>query len=147
MGIRLRTRQVREHPLQMDRVERTQVEDQIAREILEVHESTYGVGAKETHVHIVGDFVLVALDVELTRAEETLLVADRTEAVTGIRESFQKVIGATFCAIVERATGRRVVSFISQMNVDPLYSIELFRLAPGDGPHPPEPQTEALSGF
>jgi hypothetical protein len=33
-------------------------------------------------------------------------------------------------AIVERATGRTVVSFVSHMNIDPLYSVELFRMRP-----------------
>lgn len=85
-----------------------------------------------------GDFVLVALDVELTQAEQTLLDADKTEAVTGIRESFQEVIGSTFSAIVERATGRRVISFVSHMSLDPVYALEVFRLAPSaDGPDPP----------
>ena len=35
------------------------------------------------HVHVVGDFVLVALDIELTKAEQTLLDSGKTEAVTG----------------------------------------------------------------
>ena len=105
-----------------------------------VHRASYGVGAEEIHVHVTGDFVLVALDVELTKAEQTLLDSGKPEAVTGIRESYQEVIGATFSAIVERATGRRVISFVSQMNVEPLYALEVFRLAPEDGAGPPEPQ-------
>ena len=87
-----------------------------------------------------GDLVLVALDVELTKAEQTLLDSGKLEAVTGIRESYQEVIGATFSAIVERATGRRVISFVSQMNIEPLYALEVFRLAPENGDSPPEPQ-------
>ena len=121
------------------KVDPTQAEEQIAREVVEVHEASYGVGSSDTHVHVVGDFVLVVLDVVLTRSEQTLLQAGKPDAVTGIRESFQEVIGATFSAIVERATGRRVISFMSQMSVDPPYSTELFRLAPEDGTLPPEP--------
>ncbi len=119
--------------------EQGRVEDEIAREVLAVHEASYGVGATETHVHLAGDFVIVALDIELTRAEETLLSAGKDEAVTGMRESFQHVIGATFSAIVERATGRRVVSFVCQVSTNPLYSLEVFRLAPGSGPELAEP--------
>ena len=111
-----------------------EVETEIEREIRAVHEANYGVGASEVHVHISGDFVLVALDVELTLAEQTLIDSGRPEAVTGIRESFQMVIGSTFSAIVERATGRRVVSFVSHMSTDPLYELEVFRLAPSAEP-------------
>ena len=46
------------------------------------------------------------------------------------REAFQQAIAPTFIAIVERATGRRVGSFISSMSVEGLYSIEFFRLEP-----------------
>ncbi len=120
-------------------IESGEVESEIAREVLAVHEANYGVGANATHVHLAGDFVIVALDIELTQAERTLLDAGKRDAVTGIRESFQEVIGATFSAIVERATGRRVVSFVSQMNIEPLYALEVFRLAPSDGSRPPEP--------
>jgi len=35
----------------------------------------------------------------------------------------------TFTAIVERATGRRVTSFLSNTSVEALYSVEIFRLA------------------
>jgi uncharacterized protein YbcI len=120
-------------------VESEEVEAEIEREVLAVHKENYGVGSKATHVHVAGDFVLVALDVELTQAEQTLLDAGRPDAVTGIRESFQDVIGSTFSAIVERATGRRVISFVSQMNIEPLYSLEVFRLAPRDAAEIPDP--------
>jgi uncharacterized protein YbcI len=115
------------------------VESEIAREVLAVHEANYGVGAKATHVHIAGDFVIVALDIELTAAERTLLDAGKDDAVRGIRESFQEVIGSTYSASVERATGRRVISFVSHMSTDPLYALEVFRLAPSDGLELPEP--------
>ena len=46
------------------------------------------------------------------------------------REAFQDAIASTFKAIVERATGRRVDSFVSHMDVEDLYAVELFRLHP-----------------
>ena len=64
------------------RLKNRESEEQIAREVLAVHRESYGVGAKATHVHLAGDFVLVALDVELTPAEQTLLDSGKAEAVT-----------------------------------------------------------------
>ncbi len=107
-----------------------QVRDEIAREILRVHEDSYGTGASEMTVHLSGDTVLIVIDVELTAAERTLIGAAQHEAVKATREAFQQAIGPTFIAIVERATGRRVGSFISSMSVEGLYSIEFFRLEP-----------------
>jgi uncharacterized protein YbcI len=116
----------------MSPAERVDAEDEIAREILAVHEESYGTGASAIHAHVLEDFTLVVVDVTLTRAEETMLDAGKKQAVTAMREAFQEAIGATFIAIVERATGRRVGSFSSYMDVDasPMYSVELFRHAP-----------------
>ena len=107
-----------------------EVEARISEEILKVHTESYGVGAQEIKTHLLEDLVVIIIEVELTPAERTLLDAGNAEAVRRTREDFQAAIGATFTAVVERATGRKVTSFVSHMNVDPLYAIELFRLAP-----------------
>ena len=108
------------------------LEAQISDEIIRVHEDSYGVGATKTVTHVVDDAVIVIIDVVLTTAEKTLIGGGFSEAVRTQRESFQEVIGPTFTAVVERATGRRVESFMSHMQVDPgaPYSVELFRLGP-----------------
>jgi len=108
----------------------TDVVEEIEREVLRVHEESYGTGARATHVHLVGEFVLVVLDVELTPAERTLIDAGRSETVKATRESYQLAIAPTFTAIVERATGRRVTGFLSAMSLDPIFSAEFFRLGP-----------------
>jgi uncharacterized protein YbcI len=106
------------------------VREEIAREILRVHEESYGTGASSMDVHLGSDTVLIVIDVELTPAERTLISAGQYEAVKATREAFQDAIAPTFTAIVERATGRRVGSFLSAMKLDPLYSVEFFRLEP-----------------
>lgn len=104
--------------------------DELKREILNVQEEAYGAGARTVQVGLMEDFVLIILDVVLTQAEQTLIDADRGDAVIATREAFQDAIAPTFTAIVERATGRRVSSFVSKMVLKPLYSVELFRLEP-----------------
>ncbi len=108
----------------------TAISDEIRREMLQVHEEAYGAGATNVEVHLAEDTVIVVIDVELSRAEHTLLDAGHPEAVKGMREGFQSAIAPTFGAIVERATGRTVSSFLSAMCMEPLYSVELFRLHP-----------------
>jgi uncharacterized protein YbcI len=110
--------------------EREAAREEIRREILRVHDEAYGSGAWNMDVHILDDTVLLLIDVDLSRSEQTLVAADQPDAVKGMREAFQVAIEPTFTAIVERATGRRVRSFHSSMNMDPVYSIELFRLEP-----------------
>jgi uncharacterized protein YbcI len=113
-----------------DQPTREQVEGLIADEIIRIHEESYGAGATNVESHVIENSVLVILDLEVTQAEQTLLDAGKGDAVRKTREDFQEAVGATFIAVVERATGRRVTTWISRMSVDPVYSVELFRLAP-----------------
>ena len=104
--------------------------EEIATEVLRVHESSYGASAGKVTVHVLDDAVFVFLDgLELSLFEVTLLDAGHVNAITEQRAAFQQAIGATFQAIVERATGRRVTSFLSNTSVANRYSVEIFRLA------------------
>jgi uncharacterized protein YbcI len=113
-----------------ERTELDQAREQIAREIARIHVESYGVGTEGVTVDFVRDAVLVIVDSDLTVSERTLLDAGNRDIVRTVRRSFQEAIAPTFAAVVERATGRRVRSFLSEMSVDPVYSIEFFRLEP-----------------
>ena len=102
---------------------------EIAGEVLQVHRDAYGTTAGNVTVHILDDAVVVILDeLELSPAERTLLEGGHHETVSKMREDFQSAIGVTFSAIVERATGRRVTSFLSNTSIPARYSVEIFRL-------------------
>jgi uncharacterized protein YbcI len=108
--------------------------EHIANEVLDVHRESYGTGAGNVTVHIAEDVVFVVLDdLELTTLEQTLLEGDNAEAVQTTRSAYQHAIQATFAAIIERATGRRVTSFLSNTSVESRYSVEVFRLATSGG--------------
>lgn len=105
----------------------------ISRELLRIHEDSYGTGAHRVETHMVGDdYVLTVLDNDLTPAERTLLDAGHGESVRDTRMAFQAAIGSSFQAVVERATGRRVEAFVSHLHLSPMFTVELFRLAPAD---------------
>jgi uncharacterized protein YbcI len=104
--------------------------EEIAKEVLDVHQSSYGTGAKNVEVFLHDNLVVVLLDeIELTPSERTLITGGRPDLVTRMRAAFQDEIGPTFSAIVERATGRRVNGFLSNTSLEPLFSVEIFRLA------------------
>jgi hypothetical protein len=54
--------------------------------------------------------------------------------VVEMRSRYEAAIETTFQAAVERATGRRVVSFVSATKLSPNYAVEIFRLGPRDLP-------------
>jgi uncharacterized protein YbcI len=108
------------------------VRDEITREITAVHEESYGAGFTDITVELGEDLVVLVLDVELATSERTLLDADRGDAVKDMREAYQAAIESTFTAVIERATGRKVSSFLSAMSMEPLYAVEVFRLEPAN---------------
>lgn len=104
--------------------------EEIAREISRVHEVSHGTGAANLDVAINERFVAIYFDVELSRTERTLLEAGSGDSVRKTREAYQAAIEPTFSAIVERATGRRVVGFASRTVIadEASWSLEGFRL-------------------
>jgi uncharacterized protein YbcI len=58
---------------------------------------------------------------------------DRADAVRQVRSAFQLSLEATFRSTIERLTGRRVESFMSQVDPDHGMGVEVFVLEPLDG--------------
>lgn len=116
----------------------------LARELLAIHEESYGVGVARARVHELGDDIVVFLDgIELQRNERFLIEQDRPDLVLSIRAGFQQSIAATFRAAVERVTGRTVTAFLSSTSLaTPPFSVEVFRLAPRSEPGP---EVEAMA--
>jgi uncharacterized protein YbcI len=107
-----------------------EVQEEICREILRIHEESYGNGASKAHAFLDDDYVIVVLDnLELLPNEKFLLDHGRQETVIQVRTQYQQAIQASFRAAIERATGRMVVSFASTTSMDePRFAAEIFRL-------------------
>ena len=103
----------------------------LAEELLRLHKESYGRGASHAHAHLLDDAVICFMDgLELMPNEEFLIDAGKADAVVEVRSRYQQAIETTFWAAVERATGRRVVSFASTTKLSPHYAVEIFRLGP-----------------
>lgn len=109
----------------------TQVERQLADQLLRIHCESYGKGAARARVHYLDDVVICVLDeIELLPNEEFLISMNKGDAVVEVRSRYQQAIETTFSAAVERMTGRRVTSFVSATKLPPNWVVELARLAP-----------------
>jgi uncharacterized protein YbcI len=91
----------------------------------------YGKGPTAAKSFINDEYVFTVLEGGLTRNEETLLAAGKSAVVRDYRLAFQQTVGDQFTGAVERITGRRVLTYHSQIVFDPPRSFELFVL---DGP-------------
>ncbi len=92
----------------------------------------YGVGPTQTKTYYYDDLVVCVLRGGFTRVEQTLLEGGRTSAVIQQRMEFQEVMRDRFAAVIQDATGRKVVGFMSGNQQSPDMICEVFVLAPTD---------------
>ena len=92
----------------------------------------YGVGPTQTKTYYYDDLVVCVLRGGFTRVEQTLLEGGRTSAVIQQRMEFQEVMRDRFSAVIEAATGRRVIGFMSGNQQQPDMICEVFILDGSD---------------
>ena len=92
----------------------------------------YGRGPTQAKSYFQDDLVVCVLRGGFSRVEQTLLDGGRGEAVIQQRMEFQDVMRHRFEEVVERATGRQVVGFMSGNQQDPDLMCEVFILAGTD---------------
>jgi len=92
----------------------------------------YGRGPTRTKSYYADDLVVCVLRGGFSRVEQTLLDGGRGEAVIQQRMEFQEVMRQRFEEVIESATGRRVIGFMSGNQQHPDMMCEVFILAPTD---------------
>jgi uncharacterized protein YbcI len=113
------------------------VRSAISQAIVRIHAEHYGKGATQAKTYVWDNLVVTVLRDVLTVAERTLVDVGRADTVRDVRTTFQFSLERKFREAVERLTGRRVHSFMSQ--VDPLrgLGVEVFVLEPNEDGGPP----------
>jgi uncharacterized protein YbcI len=92
----------------------------------------YGRGPTRTKSYFQDDLVVCVLRGGFTRVERTLLEGGRGRAVIQQRMEFQELMRERFYDVIEHATGRRVIGFMSGNQQQPDMMCEVFILAPTD---------------
>jgi uncharacterized protein YbcI len=92
----------------------------------------YGRGPTRAKSYFEDDLVVCVLRGGFSRVEQTLLDGGRGAAVINQRMEFQEVMRERFEAVIETATGRRVIGFMSGNQQEPDMMCEVFILAPTD---------------
>jgi uncharacterized protein YbcI len=92
----------------------------------------YGRGPTQAKSYYEDDLVVCVLRGGFTRVEQTLLDGGRGSAVIEQRVEFQELMRDRFIAVVENATGKRVIGFMSGNQQSPDLMCEVFILAPTD---------------
>lgn len=92
----------------------------------------YGVGPSQAKTYYHDDLVVCVLRGGFTRVEQTLLDGDRGRAVIEQRMAFQEVMRQRFEAVIQHATGRAVIGFMSGNQQTPDMICEVFVLSGTD---------------
>ena len=115
----------------------------ISQAIVRIHAEHYGKGATQAKTYAWDNLVVTVLRDVLTTAERTLVAVDRTDTVRDVRATFQHTMEQTFRSAIERLTGRRVHSFMSQVDPANGLGVEVFVLEPVEGGAPDDGPTAA----
>jgi uncharacterized protein YbcI len=109
--------------------DRNNAASDIAGDLAMMHEPGYGTSGTFRTCYV-DDLVVVVDDIRLTPTEREMLARGRAECIRANRVAFQYVVGPLFVSMVERATGRRVLAFSSEVHLEPLFEVAVFRLEP-----------------
>jgi uncharacterized protein YbcI len=103
---------------------------ELANAMVAMKKQFYGRGPEAAKAWILDDYVFVAMEGGLTRNEETLLADGKEDVVRQYRLSFQSTMSGATMGAVSELTGRRVLTYHSQIVFDPARAFEIFVLEP-----------------
>ena len=92
----------------------------------------YGRGPTQAKSYYQDDLVVCILRGGYTQVEQTLREGGRGPAVIEQRMEFQELMRERFEAVIEKATGRKVIGFMSGNQQEPDLMCEVFVLDPSD---------------
>ena len=104
---------------------------QISNAMVGLKKKFYGRGPQKAKTFINDEtYVFCVLEDGLTQNEKTLLDAGEEQLVRQYRLRFQEVMAKPTTEAVEEITGRKVLTYHSQIMFDPSVAVEMFILAP-----------------
>ena len=92
----------------------------------------YGRGPTQTKSYYQDDLVVCVMRGGYTQVEQTLREGGRGSAVIQQRMEFQELMRERFEGVIEEATGRKVIGFMSGNQQEPDLMCEVFVLSPTD---------------
>jgi uncharacterized protein YbcI len=101
---------------------------QISTSLVQLHRRFYGKGPTEAKTKLLDNMVVCTLVGGFTTVERTLIEAEDRESVYLMRRGFQSVMEEEFKRVVEEASGRKVIAYMSAVHLDPELAVELFVL-------------------
>ncbi len=106
----------------------------ISNEFVQMQKEYWGIGPVQAKSYMMDDLLLIVMRGGLTRAEHTMLDLGEPDLVRNFRQTFENKMTQNLTDRIERLTGRKVLTYQSQILFGPDLVAELFvfdRAAPG----------------
>ncbi len=99
--------------------------------IVQLFSEYYGRGPNKAKSYLLDGYIVVCvLEATMTTVEQTLAKNGNHDMVRQVRLTFQEAMADEFKGVVERALGRRVAGYHSQLTMEPDIGFEFFVLEP-----------------
>ncbi len=108
----------------------------ISDEFVRIQKQYWGLGPVKAKSYMMDDLLLIVMRGGLTRAEQTMLDFHEEDLVREFRQRFENKMTERLTDRIEELTGRKVLTYQSQILFGPDVVAELFvfdRAAPGSG--------------
>jgi uncharacterized protein YbcI len=100
----------------------------LASAVVQLHNQYLGRGPTKGHAFYRGNVVVVILEDTLTKAERSLVAGGKEHVVHDTRRQLLATMRRDLVATIEQLTARRVVSFLSDHDIEPDTAAEVFVL-------------------
>ena len=99
---------------------------QISNEMVQAQKEYWGRGPTKAKSYMLDDFLIIVMRGGLLPAERTMLDAGRHDTVREFRQQFENEMESRLVGKMEELTGRKVVTYQSQILFDPDIVFEIF---------------------
>jgi uncharacterized protein YbcI len=98
----------------------------ISTEMVRAKKEYFGKGPTQARSYFLDDMLIVVMKGGLTTAEKTMLQFGEDDKVRDFRQVFENQMRDKLTGVVEELTGRRVLTYQSQIMFDPDRIVEMF---------------------
>lgn len=98
----------------------------ISNMMVSAQKEYFGRGPDRTKSYLVDDLLFIVMRGGITQAEQTMLDFGREDLVRNFRQEFENEMTKTLVDAIEEITGRRVLTYQSQILFNPHVVVEVF---------------------
>ncbi len=100
--------------------------ERISNEMVRAQKKFYGKGPTKAKSYMLDDMLIIVMRGGLTTAEETMLEFGKQDQVRQFRQLFENEMTERLTDKMEELTGRKIVTYQSQIMFDPHLVVEMF---------------------